>query len=225
MILSTMRTKLRKRIGNPDIFDVPETDLTEHINSAYRDIADRFRFHKVRKMCTFPTVSGTKDYQLPSALAAIISVRDKTTGQKITKTDVRDDAGQESENSDVQGIPCKYIRFRNFIRFEPTPDGVYSVEIFYKADVVDLSADGDEPILPESWHEGILKLARHYYYDGKPDVAKAQYALSIYQSWLSTKPVEVDEEKRDLDKGVRIPTLAHPRRGRFSSDTDAWERE
>lgn len=220
MILSVMRTRLRKRIGNPDTNDVPDVDLNDHINQAYRDIADRFRFHKVRKMCSFPTVSGSKDYALPSALSVIMSVRDKTTGAKIKKGDTFDDATQESEDHDITGIPISYVRFRNFIRFEPTPNGVYNVEIFYKADVVDLVADDDAPILPETWHEGILKLARHYYYDAKPDVAKAQYALAIYQSWVSTKPVEVDQEKRDLDKGVRVPTLARVRRGTFNQNFD-----
>lgn len=225
MNLTMMRTRLRKRVGNPDTTDVPDADLNEHINQAYRDIADRFRFHQVRKLCTFDTSSGNKDYALPSALTAIINVRDRTTGAKLEKTDYFDDATQESADDDVDGIPTKYIRLRNFIRLEPTPDGVYTIELFYKAGITELTADTESPILPDAWHEGIIKLARHYYYDVKPDVAKAQYALSIYQSWLSTKPVEVDEEKKDLDKGVRIPTLARSRRGTFSSDTDAWERE
>lgn len=225
MDLTTLRARLRKRVGNPDTGDVPNTDLNEHINQAYRDIADRFRFHAVRKLCEFPTVADTKQYGLPADCGVLMTVRDKTTGAKIPKMDTRDHAEQESVDSDITGIPQGYIRFRNFIQFEPTPDDVYIIELFYKASVVDLVLDADVPILPEAWHEGILKLARHYFYDAKPDVAKAQYALAIYQSWLSTKPVEVDEEKRDLDKGVRIPTLTRGNRGRYSSDTDAWERQ
>lgn len=225
MDLVAMRTKLRKRIGNPDTGDVPDADLDEHINQAYRDITDRFRFHAARKICNFPTVSGTKDYGLPTDVGVVLNIRDETTGQKIVKIDHSDDAGQESEDSDITGRPQGYIRLRNFLRFEPTPDGVYNIRVFYKAAIVDLVDDADVPVIPEAWHEGIMKLARHYYYDNKPDVPKAQYALAIYQSWLSTKPVEVDEEKRDLDKGVRLPTLEVRGRGRYSSDVDAWERQ
>jgi len=194
MDLVTMRTKLRKRIGNPDVADVPEADLTEHINSAYRDISGRFRFHKVRKMCNFPTINGTKDYGLPTDCEVVLNIRDETTGVKLTKMDYIDDASQESEDNDITGIPQGYIRIRNFLRFEPTPDGVYNIRVFYKSGVVDLVADADAPVIPVSWHEGIVKLARHYFYDSKPDVPKAQYALATYQSWLSTKTVEVDEE-------------------------------
>ena len=123
MNLTTMRTRLRKRIGNPDTNDVPDTDLNEYINQAYKDIADRFRFHQVRKLCSFTTTSGSKDYELPSALIAILNVRDRTNGAKLEKTDLRDDADQESVDDDIDGIPTKYIRIRNFIRLEPTPDG------------------------------------------------------------------------------------------------------
>lgn len=223
MDLATMRTRLRARIGNPDIVDVPDADLTRILNSAYGDIADRFRFHKVRKICTFPTVANTQDYGLPSDLLEIIKVRDQTNGRQLRKADYMDEAGKDERlDSILTQQPTHYLRYRNFIRLEPTPDGAYTVELFYKAGVVDLSDDADEPILPAPWHEGILKLARHYFYDEKGDVPKSQYALSIYNSWLSTKPVEVDEEKKDLDKGVRIPSLESGRRG-FSQE--AFDRE
>lgn len=223
MDLVTMRTRLRARIGNPDTTDVPDVDLTRLLNSAYSDIADRFRFHSARKLCTFPTVSGTQDYGLPTDLLEIIKVRNQTEGWQIKKGDYIDSADkQERSDSVIESRPLHYIRYRNFIRLEPTPDGVYTIELFYRAGVIALSLDADEPILPVPWHEGILKLARHYFYDETGDIPKAQYALSIYNSWLSTKPNEVDEEKKDLDKGVRIPTLATGRRG-FSQE--AFDRE
>lgn len=223
MDLSTMRTRLRARIGNPDTTDVPDADLTRIVNSAYGDIADRFRFHMVRKICTWDTVSGTQDYGLPTDLLEIIKVRNQTEGWQIKKGDYVDAADKwERSDSVIESRPTHYIRYRNFMRLEPTPDGVYTIELFYKAGVVNLVDNADEPILPSTWHEGIIKLARHYFYDEKGDIPKAQYALAIYNSWLSTKPNEVDEEKKDLDKGVRIPTLASGRRG-FSQE--AFDRE
>lgn len=219
MDLTTMRTRLRARIGNPDTTDVPDATLTRIINSAYTDIADRFRFHSARKLCTFPTVADTQDYGLPTDLIEIMKVRDQTNGWQLSKADYLDEAAKEERSDSViTERPRFYIRYRNFIRLEPTPDGVYTIELFYRAGITELSADGDTPILPSAWHEGIIKLARHYFYDEVGDIPKAQYALSIYNSWLSTKPNEVDEEKKDLDKGVRIPTLATGRKG-FSQET------
>jgi hypothetical protein len=223
MDLTTMRDRLRARVGNPDTTDVPAADLTRIINSAYFDLADRYRFHMVRKLCTFPTVASTQDYGLPSDLLEIIKVRDVTNGRQIKKTDYREDADKWiREDSTYESMPLHYLRYRNFIRLEPIPDDVYTIQLFYKAGVVALSDDTDEPVVPDTWHEGIIKLARHYFYDEKGDIPKSQYALSIYNSWLSTKPNEVDEEKKDLDKGVVIPTLQTGRRG-FSQE--AFDRE
>lgn len=218
MDLITMRTRLRARIGNPDTTDVPDSDLSRIINSAYTDVADRFRFHKVRKLCTFPTASGTQDYGLPTDLLDIIKVRDQTNGRQLRKVDYNDAAEKnEKAGSVLRQQPMHYLRYRNFIRLEPTPDGAYVVEMFYRAGIVDLALDADAPVVPVPWHEGIVKLARHYFYDEKGDIPKSQYALSIYNSWLSTKPIEVDEEKRDLDRGVKIPSLGDSRRG-FSQE-------
>lgn len=220
MNLLEMRTKLRKRVGNPDTTDVPNTDLDENINSAYRDIASRFRFHKVRKLCVFDTIIGTKRYGLPTDTEALLRVRNNTRGTKITKEDDSFTARQEGDANEVQGTPLTYARQRDWILLDPTPDAVETIEIYYKAGIADLDSDGLVPILPASWHEGIVKLARHYFYDEKGDAPKAQYALATYTSWLSTKTVEFDEEKSDYDKGVRVVSLERPVRARVSFDEE-----
>ena len=220
MELSDMRDKLRKRIGNPDTTDVPDDDLTELINLAYRDIAGRYRFHTVRKLCQFSTVSGTARYGLPADCEAVFRVRDVTNGTKLQKRGDRFAATQEASDDEITGKPTDYVRQRDWILLDPTPDDVYVMELYYKAGITDLSLDTDEPIIPEAWTEGILKLARHKFYDNAGDIPKATYALANYNSWLSTKPIELDEEKRDIDHGVEIPTLKNASRARMSFDEE-----
>jgi len=156
-------------------------------------------------------------YGIPSDCEQVLRLRDATSGWKIRKADDRDEALQEALENEISGKPTSYIRQRDWVRLDPTPDGAYVIEMFYLASIIELSADADVPVIPASWHEGIVKLARHYFYDDSGDVPKSQYALSIYNSWLTTKPNEIDEEKRDLDKGVRLPTLDSGRSG-FSQD-------
>ena len=220
MNLLQMRTKLRKRVGNPDTTDAPEVDLTENINSAYRDISSRFRFHKVRKLCVFSTIIGTRRYGLPTDCEALLRVRNNTQGTKITKEDDSYTARQESDINEVQGTPLTYARQLDWILLDPTPDAVETIELYYKSGITDLSSDGSIPLLPIAWHEGIIKLARHYFYDEKGDATKAQYALTTYQSWLDTKTVEFDEEKLDYDKGARVVSLERPARARVSFDEE-----
>lgn len=220
MELSTMRTRLRRAVGSPSTTDAADADLDEFINSAYRDIAGRFRFHRVRKLCQFNTVDGTERYGLPTDCEAVFRVRDVTNGVKIKKRGDRFAATLEGSDDEVSGKPTDYVVQKDWLLLHPTPDDVYVIEVFYKAGITDLSADADEPILPEGWHDGIIKLARHKFYDDRGDIPKATYALANYNSWLSTKTIEVDEEKRDIDSGVEIPTLQTAARSVVSFDEE-----
>lgn len=220
MQLSDMRTRLRRMVGSPSTTDASNDDLDEFINSAYRDIAGRYRFHRVRKLCQFNTVDGTERYGLPTDCEAVFRVRDVTNGTKLRKRGDRFAATLEASADEVEGKPTDYVVQKDWLLFHPTPDDEYVIEVFYKAGITDLDADTDEPVLPESWAEGILKLARHKFYDDRGDIPKATYTLANYNSWLSTKTIEVDEEKRDIDQGVEIPTLKNASRAGVSFDEE-----
>jgi len=207
MNLGQMRTKLRRRIGNPVDPNVTDDLLNEMINQGYRDVADRFRFHKNRKLCTFLTVAGQSNYGLPTELLSIIKMRDMSNGGRIMKSDARQDSEREVDTTDNEGKPKHYTRYKSWVMLRPTPDDEYTIEVFYKADIVDLVSDVEEPILPVVWHYGIVEMAKYYYYMDQPDLPKAQAAMAAFNDWVSSKPTEVDEEKMDFDTGVAVPTL------------------
>lgn len=206
MELSDMVAVLRRRIGNPSTTDVTDTILKEHINSAYVEIADNFRFHKTRKLCTFTTVASTRRYGLPTDCDVVLKVRDNTNSVRIEKSDSRRFA--ELTDTTTEGFPTQYARFRDWIELQPTPDGAYEIQLYYRVATTLLSADTDEPALPASWHEGILRLARWYYYTEEGDEPKANSAYNSYTVWASKKTNEVDEEKVDFDSGVSLPELS-----------------
>lgn len=206
MNLSELRVKLRSRIGDPTVIDVPDSELDMHINSAYVEIADTYRFHTVRKLCKFSTVVGTARYGIPDDCLVVMEVRDLTNEKKLEKYGGRRVFEQTSVTTN--GFPFAYARFRNWVELVPPPDGVYEIEMHYKADVVELAGDTATPTIPKPWHEGILRLAKYYYYEDQGDVPKSVAAYNAYDVWVSRKPVEVDEEKRDFDSGVSIPTLS-----------------
>lgn len=220
MQLSVMRDQLRLKIGKPTIGDVPDADLTTHINSAYIDIADKYRFHKARKRCTFPTVIGTARYGLPTDCLAVYGLRNVTNGGKLYKFG-DGELGERLPGDAAQttAAPSRYVTFRAYIELDPIPNAIYTLELFYKAGLVNLVLDADLPLIPLPWHTGIVLLARWYYYDGqKHDLPKAQYAWNSWKAWISNKPNEIDEEKRDIDSGVRVPTLTRGISSRLNWD-------
>lgn len=217
--LLALRTQLRRRVGNPTTADVPDADLTGAINSAYSDIAVRYKFHNVRKTGTIPTVVGTLEYNLPADVFAVLRVRDNTNKKNLTKVG---DRAFATRSSDTNVKPEVYLRRGNqIIVMSATggpPDAVYTLEVFYKSKPADLSGDTDTPVIPVAWHEGIIRLGKYYHYDVAGDLAKAASALQLYNIWVETMPLEFDDEAEAIDSGVEIPTLHNAEGARLDFD-------
>lgn len=211
MQLSVMRTRLRKRIGNPDSTDVTDSTLDQHINDAYRDIATKYHHHRARKLCEFPTVTSQSSYGLPTTVGAVLKVIDTTNDKKLKKLGPRRYAEMDFASPD-DGKPVWYIRLRQFVTLMTddggAPDGIYTIRIHYTDTITDLAEATDTPVIPIPWHVGIILLARWYYHDEQGDNPKAAYALNAWRSWLSDRSTEIEEElMADMDSGVEVPTL------------------
>lgn len=204
MLASTARDKLRRQVGNPTTTQVSDALMLEYINLGYRHIGTRYRFRTLRVKSTVPTVNGTRAYNLPTGSGTILSVRDVTNERKLTK--IGDRRASALIDTTVTGKPEKYVLYATTYELHPTPDAVYSIELYYKRTITDLVA-ADTPLIPESWHPGIIIVARYYYWDDQGDLVKASAALNIFNAWVREQPVEVDEEKTDIDSGVEIPSL------------------
>lgn len=215
--LVEMRVKLRSRIGSPEISSVAELILTDCINTAYEQIANKYRFHKSRKICIVNTIQGEHRYNLPDDTSVVLRIKNLTVEQKLKKIgDRRSSEYVGRSRTDSQGAPTMYARYRGFFELTPTPDGVYSLEVFYKYGVGKLQADSDVPVIPASWHHGIVLMARHVYYDEVAnDYTKAAYAMQSFDKWVADQPTEIDEEMMaDLDSGVSVPTLTSTQEAR-----------
>jgi hypothetical protein len=203
MQLQEMQAALRLRIGNPLADEVSDGELRSHLNSSLLDIADRFRFHKARRVCRFNTVQSQSRYDLPSNLTAILRAQDVTSFRKLEKVG---DRQYSSRSDDNEGQPAQYVRYRDYIQLIPVPDGIY------------MAAATDVPGLPPSWHMGIVLRARWYYYDARSDNPKKIEALESFRLWAQDKPTEIDEESVDIDSGVEIPTLTSSNQPRLDFD-------
>lgn len=214
-----LRAKLRRSVKNPGEGDAPDTDLGEYINEGYRDLAGRYAHHQTRKRCTFTTIRGQAKYQLPPDLASVLRLRDTTHGRKIWKSGDRKIADQRVPK--LEFWPRYYTRYRHYVELVPTPnqDG-YIIEVFYIAIPAVLQADTDVPVLPETWHQGIVLRARWYYFIDRGDSAQATEALNTFSVWVSDKPSEIDEESVDIDSSVEVPELEVPMNSRNTSRFD-----
>lgn len=211
MNLFQMRTELRPKLGNPSVANVPDSELTSAINAGIRFIAARYPFNELRKLVSFPTVVGTDRYVLPSDLAWVRRVWDDTNKRKLKKRGISWLASLAPNQQ--ANVPLYYVRAEDWIQPVPSPNGAYTIMLYYQFQPIDLVADADVSVLPAAWHDGVVLKARHLYYDGKGDVGKAIYARNEWKDWVADKPSEIDQEKEDMDDaGVELPELAGWRR-------------
>ena len=206
MNLQQMTNLLRGRIGNPTTTDVADSTLQAELNAAYLDIKGRYRFHRARKRCQFQTVIGQARYDLPLDILVVLRVSDETNRVKLEKWGDRHLA-RRPDNELAK--PLRYVRYRDWIELNPTPDGVYTMEVYYKFMDQLLQVGGDVPQLPETWHEGIVVLGKYNYYANVANEApKAGMAYEAWKLWVADKPTEIDEESVDIDSGVEILPLS-----------------
>lgn len=205
MNFAELKSGLRRSVKNPSEEDVPEVDLGEYVNYGYKDLASRYSYHQTRKRCTFVTVNGQDKYQLPLDLASVLRLKDNTHGGKVIKAGDRAVATKSIYAANYW--PKQYVRYRNYVQLLPTPDGEYVIEVYYIAIPATLTLETDAPVLPETWHVGIIMRARWYYFMERGDTAQQTAALNNYNIWLSDKPSEIEEESVDIDSSVEVTSL------------------
>lgn len=207
MNLTTLQTRLRERIGNPTTSDVPDATLTIRLNEAYETIWDRFRFHSNRgKNTSITTVASTNSYAMASTIDVVRSVRDNTNGVKLRKLMQRE--WEEINQGSTTGKPTGYYTDGTNLYLDPNPDGAYVIQIEHRKSYTALSAGGDSPSLPSSWHLGVVLLARYYHWEVTSNWQNAQVADLAYKNWLSDKTDEIDEETfADSSFNVQPETL------------------
>lgn len=233
MTLAELEQSLRRKIGNPTTTDVPASELKVCINASLRHIMDRYPFHASRNLTTFPTVAGTKRYALPADLGTLLRVWNTTTRHRIHKNDMLAFANSENQDTTVQGDPYFYYRsgsydsnglYSDWIQFNPIPDQVYTIGLYYRTTIADLVLDADVPPIPLPWHEGIVAYARYVFYDERQDWHRAQFSYASWNLWVQDKPVELQEETVfDYDKAAALPFLrgaGFTETGRRSNDFD-----
>lgn len=231
MQLSDLRTRLRARIGNPSTTDVPDTpNLDQHLNDAYQEILDKYKFRSRRARARFTTVVGNDKYLTQGLTDVIYKMWDRTNGvqlEYIGKTKLSEQDYDIVPNALVQnGRPAKWTYIESYIQLLPPPDGVYDIEFVYKIVYTPLAAATDIPNIPVTWHRGIYILASKIYYEDEGnDVTKAAFHSNAFKDWAIDKPVEEHEQTEAIDSGVEVPTLRH---GMFSTtrtpDGVWWDR-
>lgn len=212
--LTVLRTELRVHLGleTDDTGELSNNDADLLLNRAFWELMNKFNFREEEKSSTFPTISGTEFYSLPTLFESVrnISLQDPDNSETWVPLD-RITIDEYSKNlddaSDAESKPTRYFREDNGIRLSPIPDkATYVIKLKHRVTLADLSGSNTTVVIPEVWHELILfggiwrALLRLKDYEASREIKNQQIALIN-----STVEVEAKEEIDSPLAGVEIP--------------------
>lgn len=183
------------------------------INRSWWEVSDEFDFKEKETLSTFPTVAGTRTYTIVTVLSEVadeaiqsVSYLDPETDQHVPIDRMSIGWYEENYNAQttLQARPIRWMHYGGLLYLYPTPDQVYTIIIYHKTVLPDLSGTVS-PTIPQNWHEAILfgavqrghVRARDY---NSANLMQIQYELKIRK--LQT--TDAKEDKEDKMSGVRI---------------------
>ena len=144
---------------------ITSTDLSVNINEAFIGAMVNEAYHKIERLAlwkfseaeTTLTVSSgnTTPDSTPSDFGIPLTILNTVTDTELRYVDAR----QVWMEDDASGKITDYYIFADTLTFYPEADSDQDLTMRYYKVWPDLSADGDEPILPSTWHDLITDYA------------------------------------------------------------------
>ncbi len=170
-----------------------DEELIRWLNRAQSDYVNRTRV--LEDVDTTNTQDKNAVYPLPSACLSIRAVflnRAAPGAQEDWKRLVPSNlekTAQETPNftasSDKQtGLPGKYMVWGRNLYLFPVPDGIYTIQMFFKSKPIDISASNQPLGLDDSLHEALIAYVLWRAYEKEKEYDQAQYNRDIYEGYI-----------------------------------------
>lgn len=216
MNLGQLRTAIQRRGYETDTV----TSQTEAINSVYREIVGDHRWKWLEaQSAAVPTVAGTAGYALTAFGTDVVHplrVHFGSTAigfedlsyippEEMQRLQFQDRAG------DSRGVPTNWTYQNSQIILWPEPDSAsYSIFLDYVKDPPDLSADGDTPLLPATYHDLLVVGAI-------AEIATRQRDWATHDRYRTRFQIGLRRMKAQEGLGQQGQSLQIPRSGFFDS--------
>ena len=137
----------------------PRTRVKDAINDWHRRILTKPQFARLLRdrQLTLTSVASTSTYTFASNVKRLNGITDTTNDIPLKRRDLgwlrRQDPGL-----DISGQPVAYVDLGQSssgliqVQFWPTPSTAYAYLVDYTAQYTNMTADTEEPLLPEDFH-------------------------------------------------------------------------
>lgn len=204
--LQQMRDDLREFCGvDDDEWSNTITDLL--LNRSWWKVADNYDFREKEATVDVTTVIGTSSYTLPTDLEGLSHVEIKDINSldfdPLVPLENAEFQDRTTDRTDSRAKPEFYLRRGSTLVFNPTPEQVYTIRVYYDKTLADIISTG-VPV-PQSWHEVILEGAVWRGFQRLGDYNRMQGAIAVQTGLLSTqKPTKVKEKQDYHTAGLQV---------------------
>ncbi len=172
---STMRQMIKLAMGQDSALESVGTSATNYysvwVNQAYKQICSQDYIMGIKKKCKFPqletnttaaTVDGTAYVSVPVGTLVVRHLYDETNGRKLNYIPHSAYvAYTDRADTSAEGEPTEWTRSGDNLYLHKTPGAAYTIRIYYKKAVTDLSGDTDTTVIGAEWDEPIVLLATY----------------------------------------------------------------
>jgi len=142
--------------------------LGKWVNSAYIYLTTRYNlfgskfklyFPELEDMTTGDTVDGNAYISTPSSTFAVRSIYDQTSNVRLHNISLNDYMDYpDRADTDAESNPTEWVRHGTYIYLHPTPDAVYTLEV-WRRKIPDVLTGTDSTAIGPEWDDIILKIA------------------------------------------------------------------
>lgn len=181
MDLSTMRTAVRTRIGNPSTDGFfSDANLTDLLNEATAALSAEEDWPWLQTAANITTVAGTAAYAAPAGWVhtkhLYINNYDPLTYLSLPEID--------AISTTDTGQPQFFTIYDEDILLRPVPDAVYTIVHQYNKSETAMSNDSDTLLMPSIFHYAVVTLAAKLAHDRQRDLQRSQIEEADYEKWL-----------------------------------------
>lgn len=171
LTLTQMAARLKSRFGENDAFSSPTDYYSVWVNSGYRYLATLEKVQETKRHVFIPdletsasatTVDGTAYVTDPADALIVREVFDETNDKRLDWISWQEYVGKTDRgDTSKEGKPTYWNWRSGSIYLYPTPDAAYTLTVYYKKRVADLTA-GEYSSLGAEWDDIIIELG-HYF--------------------------------------------------------------
>lgn len=161
---------VRDNLGGETTETMSSARILRFINQSYVEVCSANHFPQLETSTTITTSSGTAEYELSASdVLKVLAVVDSTNYSELQEVINRHQYTQytQGDTSSSTGVPVYWFisgvgdNSRYQMTFYPTPDGTYTITVFYTKRPTDLatSPTATSPIIPEPWDDSLITRA------------------------------------------------------------------